>query len=155
MTAATLILALGSPVLGDDGVGPAVADALEAEALPAGVEVERGASLGLGLLEMVRGRSRLVLLDAVDLGLEPGAVVVLSADEVEGLAARHTRSSHEPGLGELLALGRRLGEPLPGRIELVGVQVAEVGVLSESLSPPVAAAVAAAAERVRALLAAC
>ena len=60
-----LILGVGNPILGDDGVGPAVARRLH-HSLPAGTADLVDAPLGgLELLELMVGYQRVILIDAL------------------------------------------------------------------------------------------
>ncbi|NIV31968.1 MAG: hydrogenase maturation protease, partial [Anaerolineae bacterium] len=52
----TLIIGLGNPLRGDDGIGVRVVQMLADEALPESVEVVEGGTLGLGLVSLMEGR---------------------------------------------------------------------------------------------------
>ena len=54
--AETLIIGLGNPLRGDDGVGVRVVQAFAEQALPAGVEVVDGGTQGLGIVNLMEGR---------------------------------------------------------------------------------------------------
>ncbi len=97
-----------------------------------------GGTLGLGLLDAMRGARFLVLLDAVDLGLEAGTVSVLRGDAI--LAAGGPGAATTPGsVGEMMAVARLMGW-LPDLVTLVGVQVGDTG-FGMGLSAGVEAAV--------------
>ena len=64
----SLIIGLGNPLRGDDGVGVRVVQALAERALPAGVEVVDGGTQGLGLVSLLEGQKRVILVDAADVG---------------------------------------------------------------------------------------
>jgi hydrogenase maturation protease len=66
----TLVLALGNPLRGDDGVGAAVLNALPA--LPPGVTGMDGGTPGLGLVLSLQGYDRAIILDAAEMGEMPG-----------------------------------------------------------------------------------
>jgi hydrogenase maturation protease len=157
----TIVVGLGNPVLGDDGVGWRVADEVEARlasARGAGdevgpVEVERLGVGGLRLMEFLSGYDAAVLVDAAEFpGRPAGEVRSCPLDELDGHAAGHLDSAHDASLVTALALGRRLGASLPGRIETVTVQIRHTDIFGEELSPEVAAAVPAATAAVMALL---
>ena len=71
--APTLVLALGNPDRGDDGVGQAVLrDLTERGPLPPTVEVLDGGLAGLETCLLLQGRRRALIVDAADMGLAPG-----------------------------------------------------------------------------------
>lgn len=149
MPGRTLILGLGNPILGDDGVGWCVVEALESR-VPAGVECDRQASGGLALMERLVGYDRVILIDAIQTrNGRPGAVYRFALDDLPTL---HTDSAHDASLQTALDLGRRLGARLPEDIVVIAIEAADVLDFDETLSAPVAAAVPAAVALVMAAL---
>ena len=142
----TLVLGLGNPLRGDDGVGPRIAKELVHRGLPEGVTTFHGGTGGLGLLKVLEGWRRVVIVDAADVGREPGQFVRFTPDQVRFVRATNAFSLHHAGLGDVLALTRALGRTLP-EIVVFGVQPAEVG-WGEGLSPAVQAALPALADAV-------
>ena len=142
----TLVLGMGNPILSDDGVGLLVAGRLSEEALPAGVEVRQSEVAGLRLLELVRGFTRVIIIDALkspaEAGREPGEVVRYEAKDFKG--GHRYGSAHSIGLDTALELGHRLGYDMPEEVIVFAIEAADVETFGEELSPPVAAA----AERV-------
>ncbi len=132
-----LVLGIGNILLHDDGLGVRAVERLQATcALPESVQALDGGTLGLDLLPYLRGVSDLLLLDAVQAGREPGALVRLEGDAIpEALAVK--MSMHQVGLQELLAASRFLGT-LPPHIVLWGLQPASLE-WGEGLTPVVAA----------------
>ncbi len=149
-TALTLVVGLGNPLRGDDGVGWRVVDALH-DALPAltvgedpigRVELEQMAVGGLTLMERLVGYERAILVDAVSTGHAPvGTVTCLPLAEIETRAAAHLDSAHDATLPAALAAGRALGATLPAEIWAVGVEAILHDRFEDGLSPEVAAAV--------------
>jgi hydrogenase maturation protease len=159
----TIVIGLGNPMLGDDGVGWRVADVVEAllEADRRGggrfriADVARIAVGGLGLMERLTGYEAAVVLDAAEFVDRPvGDVRSCPLEELGEYGAGHINSAHDTSLLTALALGRRLGTPLPGRIDTVTIQIRRMDVFTEELSPEVATAVPAAVALVMSLLAA-
>ena len=134
MTAATgpaLVLGVGNVLLGDDGVGVRLVEELrrlaadDPAAVPAWARRVDGGTLGLGLLDAVRGARSLLLLDAVNLDQEAGTVGVLRGDAIFVSGGRGAATI--PGsVGEMLAAARLMGW-LPDLVTLVGVQVGDTG----------------------------
>ncbi|MFQ6101274.1 MAG: hydrogenase maturation protease [Anaerolineae bacterium] len=138
-----LVLGLGNPWRGDDGVGCRVVEELmrrcpelvEGRELPPGVQVLDGGSVGLGLLDLMEGWGRVIVVDAAEMGRKPGEFVRFTLADVRLASACDPFSFHDAGLVEVLALADALGRPLPEMV-IFGVQPAEVG-WGEGLSPAV------------------
>jgi hydrogenase maturation protease len=149
----TLVLGLGNPLLGDDGVGWRVVEAVLREPPAAAVEFDWHAGGGLALMERLIGYERAVIVDALLTADGPaGSVRCCRLEDLPPLDAGHLVSAHETSLQVALEAGRRLGAALPKRIDVVGVAAQPVLEFCEQLSPAVAAAVPGAAARVRQLL---
>jgi hydrogenase maturation protease len=137
----TLVLALGNPLRGDDGIGQAVLECLQAAALPGGVTLQDGGTPGLETVLLWEGYARVLVVDAAEMGNAPGtwrrfttADATLTANDL------HARVSvHYAGLAEALALGEALGR-LPAEIVIYGVQPHSIDWAPE-LSAPVRAAI--------------
>lgn len=134
----TLILGIGNPLLGDDGVGVEAAARLRERAEPAlsAVEILDGGSVGLYLLPHLEGRSHVLVLDAIDFGGRPGEIVRLRADEIPSYIATKV-SEHQVTFHEVLALMDLL-EIKPREFLFLGVQPKSQN-WGDSLSPEVAA----------------
>jgi hydrogenase maturation protease len=146
----TLVLGMGNPILSDDGVGLLVAERLRGASLPGDVEVLQSEVAGLRLLELVRGFTRVIIIDAlkspVDSPREPGEIVRYEAKDFKG--GQRYGSAHSIGLGTVLELGDRLGYDMPQDVVVYAIEAVDVETFGEDLSPPVAAA----AERVITLI---
>lgn len=143
-----LVLCVGDPFRGDDGVGRAVAAALRVAAPDVRV-VEVAGDAG-ALLDCWDGESAVVVVDAMRAAEPSGTVRVMDAAARDPTAAGAATSSHGLGVAEAVALGRVLGR-LPERLVVVGV-VGERWDVGTGLSPAVAAAVPAAVDAVLNLL---
>lgn len=157
--AATLVVGLGNPILGDDGVGWRVAERVGELLAAAGrldVEVACLALGGLSLMEHMVGYARAIVIDAVTTGAPVGTVRILPLGAFGGIPDRafaHATAAHDTTLPTALELGREMGVRLPERVVVVGVEAASLYEFGETLTPEVARAVPVAAERVLALLA--
>lgn len=149
-----LVLCLGNDFLSDDGVGWAVADALEDAGLPENVVLKRSAVAGFYLLDDIEEHEEVVVVDAVRTGLRPpGTVLSLP---LEALHTHAGPSPHSVGLPAVLEVARRSGVAVPGRVHLVVVEAEDLETLGGGLSrsvrqavPEAAAAALAAARRSR------
>ena len=169
----TLVLGLGNPIRGDDGVGWRVVEAVKGElanqrkstdphpALPQGerekIEVDMLAGGGLNLMERLVGYDRAILVDAIQGGNEPGSVQVFPLEALENPSAGHLGSTHETNLLTALEIGRNLGAHLPpvGGVIVVAVEAQPVFEFSEELSPAVEKALPEAVQKVMNLLNLC
>jgi len=157
-----IVVGLGNPILGDDGVGWRVADEVERQLAgravagrPAPtVDVERLGVGGLRLMEFLADYDVAILVDAATFPDRPaGEVRTTPLDELEDHAGGHFDSVHDASLRTALALGRSLGAALPARIEAVTIQAFATGEFGEELTPAVEAAIPVAAQAVIGLLA--
>jgi hydrogenase maturation protease len=131
----TLIIGLGNPLRGDDGVGVRVAQALAAQALPSSVEVMDGGTQGLGIVSLLEGRQRVIVVDAADVGRAPGQFVRFTLAETRLLGEDQHLSIHAAGLRDALLLAQAL-KVLPDDVVIFGVQPANLE-WDNSLSPEV------------------
>lgn len=137
----TLVLALGNPLRADDGVGAAVIEQLNTQDPIPGVDWLDGGTPGFEAVLMMQPYDRVIVVDAADMGDEPGQWRWFNANEVR-LKSRdlHLRGTlHYAGLAEALSLGEALGI-LPPQIDIIGVQPASID-WDMGLCEPVAAAV--------------
>ena len=134
-----LILGLGNPLLGDEGIGVQVVEELKGLELPGGVTVVEGGTAGPGLIGLMEGYRRVIIVDAADMGHPPGRVVRFTPWEAQFKTAEAPLSLHQIGLGEVLALAEAL-EVAPAELVIIGIQPGrvEVGV---GLSPEVEEAI--------------
>ncbi len=145
--ARTLIAALGNPLMGDDGAGPAVLEELRRRGAEARARLHDAGAAGVDLLLEMEGVETLVIVDAVCSGEPPGMVRVLEGNEISRYAEQRGQGSHQPSLAETLRLAGQLGL-LPPRIAVVGIEAKQFA-LGAGLSQEVEAAVPAARGRSR------
>lgn len=139
-------------MLSDDGVGLEVIRRLRRRLVGReDVELDELGRGGLELMERLVGYRRAILVDAIRTGAPPGTLHRLTADDIPTL---HASSSHDANLKTALALGREMGYtlPAPADIAVIGIEAQEVELLSEELTPKVAAVVDAAVDKCLALL---
>ena len=138
----TLVVGLGNPILGDDGVGWKVAENVKSLISScAEVDVDCLSLGGISLMERLIGYGRAILIDAFASDDEPGSIRVFELDSVPDYSAFHITSAHDTSLQNALKLGRGIGAVLPDEIIVVGIATSHVYDFSDELSSPVAAAV--------------
>ncbi len=148
----TLVIGLGNPILGDDGVGWRVAENVQRRIEGSNVDVDCFALGGLSLMERMIGYDRAIVIDAVATGQTPGAVSCIRLDELPGFSGVHTTSAHDTSLLNALRVGHKMGAHLPETVMVVGVEADRLYDFSEDLTPAVAAAVPRAVQAVLDLL---
>lgn len=147
---ATLILAIGNAIMGDDGLGAALGRRLESRLLD-DTRVIDGGTCGLALLPYLEDADRVIFLDAARMGHPPGTVTVLEGRALNEALGRITTTAHEIALADLIGAAMLTGA-LPDRFALVAVEPQTVAV-GTTLSAPVEAALPAAEAAVRGMLA--
>jgi len=116
----TLVLALGNPIRSDDGVGIAAMRCLEEDPrVPGVVELVEGGTKGLELVAYISGMSRLLVLDAVEVGAAPGTILCIRGAELRSLPGNG--NVHDLALADILNALRLLGQE-PQEIVLLGIQ---------------------------------
>ncbi len=120
----TLILGIGNILLRDEGAGVRVVEALAPSPLPPGVELCDGGTSGADLINVIAGRRKLIVIDAVDADAEPGTVFRLTRDDIMS-PARANLSLHELGLAETLFMAEKLN-CAPAEVVAFGIQPKEV-----------------------------
>jgi hydrogenase maturation protease len=144
----TVVLGLGNILLGDEGVGVRVVEELERSGGLPGVDLVDGGTAGFGLLSFFDGARLVVVVDAAADGAPPGTVTITRPSFSGDYPAALT--PHEVGLKNILdALA--LSDDRP-EIVLMTVSVDGADRASLELTPPAAAAVREAADRIRRLL---
>lgn len=135
----TVVIGLGNPLMGDDGLGlRAMGRLAETWALPPEVELIDGGTWGMNLLPVIERAGRVLLLDAIDVGAPAGTQITLERHELPRYFALKL-SPHQVDLREVLALAEWRGT-LPGDAVAIGLQPQRIE-LGRVLSPAVEAAV--------------
>ena len=147
----TIVIGLGNPILGDDGVGWKVAEEVKKQltSSPASPLLGEGNLLdvdflslgGISLMEHLIGYDRAILIDAVTSDQKTGSVIVSNLNEMPDYSAFHVASVHDTSLQNALKLGKSMGVGLPKEVIVVGIATDHIYDFSESLSPAVAQAI--------------
>ena len=135
-----LILGLGNSLRGDDGAGPAVVAALSSMDLPPHVELLDGGTPGLETVLLLEGYERVIIVDAADMGLEPGEWRRFTPDTAEIRSDENKLGGtlHAAGLAEALGLAEVL-DLLPKTLVIYGIQPKSLD-WSQKLTEPLIAA---------------
>lgn len=153
MSGNVLVLGLGNTLLSDEGAGVHVIRYLQ-ERSPAtsGVEYMDGGTLSFDLAAPIESADSLIVVDAAELGAEPGAVRCYRDEAMDAfVGGNRKRSVHEVSLLDLLAIAC-LSDHLPRRRALIGIQPHTIG-WGDAPSAAVAGAIPVAGRQVLDILA--
>jgi hydrogenase maturation protease len=138
-TPRTTVIGLGNPIMGDDGFGlAAMRHLVECWVVPDNVTIVEGGTWGLTLLPIIEESDRVLLLDAIRAGTEPGTVVRVSGADLTRVYGARV-SPHQVDLTDVLALAAWRGT-LPDAVVAIGAEPAMID-LAATLSPVVHAAI--------------
>ncbi|HVA57670.1 MAG: HyaD/HybD family hydrogenase maturation endopeptidase [Gemmatimonadaceae bacterium] len=130
-----VVVGLGNPIMGDDGIGLAALERLREEwDIPAIVELVDGGTWGMTLLPLIESAQRVLFLDAIRTGRPTGTAVRLFGDEIPRQAALKV-SQHQIDLREVLAVAEFRGT-LPPEMVAVGLEPATFE-LGDPMTPAV------------------
>ncbi|MEM3585821.1 MAG: hydrogenase maturation protease [Candidatus Jordarchaeaceae archaeon] len=134
-----VIIGVGNLLLGDEGVGVHVVEELNKRNLPSNVKVFDGGTGGIALLSLMDEAEKVIIVDAVLGGGEPGEIYLLDVDKLMKGVVKFF-SLHEMNLSSVLRIGKELGK-LPPELIIVGIEPKNYKEYSMELSPEVKAAV--------------
>jgi hydrogenase maturation protease len=133
----TTILGIGNILLQDEGFGVRVIEEINRRyRFPDHVQVLDGGTLGMDLLRFITGANRLLVVDAIAGGGEPGDYFRFAGEEVKAYF-KDKVSLHELGIKDVLAVLEVLGKPVE-EVVVLGVQPQSLELCLE-LTPVVAA----------------
>ncbi|MFO8184624.1 MAG: hydrogenase maturation protease [Candidatus Aegiribacteria sp.] len=129
----TMLLGLGNPILGDDGIGCRVAELVNEILGPTkGLKVLSASVSPVRLVDRICEYSRLIIVDSVTTGeAGPGELLEISFAR-KGPAppsAHHFSVDRIPEIAEALSL------PCPGVIKIYGIEIIPPREYGDSLSP--------------------
>lgn len=132
-----LVLGIGNLLWADEGFGVRAVQELHSQwRFPEHVMLMDGGTQGGNLLPHVQAAQRMIVFDAIEYGLPPGTLRVLTNDQVPRFMGAKKLSLHQTGFQEVLALAELTGRQ-PDQLVLIGVQPADMEDYGGSLSPVV------------------
>ena len=120
MGAHILVIGVGNPYRGDDGVGPLIARRLREKKLPESVAISEGGA-GASLMDSWRGVSMVIIIDAMNSGDLPGTTRRFDARSESLPRAFFPCSTHYFGVAEAVGLARVM-DRLPPSIIVYGIE---------------------------------
>ena len=123
-----VVVGVGNLLLRDEGIGIHTAKALQELSLPEYVEVIDGGT-SPDLIAYVKSGDKLIIIDAVKAGGEPGAIYRFTPEDLDPQANR-LLSLHELGVMDSLQM-MRLGGNEPGETIIIGIEPGEINLGTE------------------------
>ncbi len=119
---------MGNPLRRDDGIGPKIIQLLEENRnsynLSSKADLLDGGTDGLGLIEYLKEYKKVIIIDAVDMKLEPGTIKIFTPLEAVLNIKSDALSTHGFGIAELIKLAKELN--INPELIIVGVQPEDV-----------------------------
>lgn len=116
-----LILGVGNLLLSDEGVGVHVANEIMKMELPPDVSVVEGGTDGFRLMNVIMGFDRLIIIDAVRGGAEPGSIYRFDLEDMSEGSDLYKTSVHQVGILEVIRLSRLVAGKTP-QTTIIGVE---------------------------------
>ena len=120
MPSRVIIIGVGNLLHGDDGIGIAVARALQGQ-VSSEVAIHEETGDGLRLLETWRGASSIVLIDAMRSGALPGTIRRFDVHQERLPFLHFANSTHAFGVPQAIELARALDQ-LPRKFVVFGIE---------------------------------
>jgi len=132
----TVVLCIGNVLLSDEGVGVHVAQVLDEEGLPEGVTLVEGGTDGFKLMNVIVEAGRLVVVDCVKGGAEPGTLYRFDIEDAPTSFSGIKTSVHQIGILEVIHVSELISGRTP-RTTFIGCEPASLA-MSMELSDTVA-----------------
>ena len=142
----TIILGIGNPILGDDGVGVHVVNEVKKQIQHPHITIDEAITGGMNLLDLLLGYDKAIILDAVKSeDAENGEVRRIPIGDFNTM---HSCNPHDVSLMEAIEMAKKLGEKrIPQEIIIIGVMMKQIPCeFGEELSKNIATAVPKAVE---------
>jgi hydrogenase maturation protease len=127
----TLIVGVGNPLLGDEGVGWHIIENLRQMAMPADVSIlDCGCDL-LNLASCIDKPRRIIVIDAIRAGGKPGQIHTFDFDELDAIGTKSS-SAHQLRIVDALRLLKQAYPCLTCcRITVMGIEPGALGLSTE------------------------
>jgi hydrogenase maturation protease len=134
----TLILGIGNPILGDDGIGFHVAQELAKRINDENIDVMDVNTSGLGLLENVAGYDKVIIIDAIETESgDIGGIYKLGLEDLVNTVDQ-ARWPHGMNFATAIDFGRKIAaNQMPKDIVIFAIGVASVTEFTEEMTAKV------------------
>ena len=138
----TLVLGIGNPILGDDGIGFHIAQELAKEIKDENIGVKDTSVNGLNLLELIVGYDKLIVIDAIMTEEAKAGEIYRLKPRSSSETAWSTISLHYLNLATTIEIGKRLfPQEIPGEVIIFAVGAQEVTEVTEEMTARVKEAI--------------
>ena len=133
----TIIIGIGNPLLGDDGVGVLVAQQLRALIHNPKVTIDEAFTGGMNLLDLIRGYDKAILIDTIH--RKNKTFGSIDRYDLSDLPTVHSHNPHDTSLIEAISLAKNLGDDnIPQQIIIYGVTIHQPCLeFTEEMSPQI------------------
>jgi len=104
-----LVIGLGNELRGDDGIGPKIIEEMSNTLLADSIKLINAGADPFIVLDCLRQKNPVVIIDCAEMGKEPGEVVSFSADESRLKQMDQLISLHGFGLAEIYRMAKAIG----------------------------------------------
>ena len=119
-----LVMGIGNTLLQDDGIGVHVTELFKSLQQPdPNLEVLDGGTIGLSLLPEIEDADAVVIVDASEIGEQPGTMRIFRNQEIDRQLSGKRRSVHEVALYDLFSAAAIRGRSPDERV-LIAIQPA-------------------------------
>ncbi|MBA7614117.1 hypothetical protein ES703_21379 [subsurface metagenome] len=123
----TLVLGIGNPILGDDGIGFHIVQELAKEIKDENIDVKDTSVNGLNLLGLIVGYDKLIVIDAIMTEDEKVGEIYRLKPRNSSETAWSTISLHHLNLATTIEIGERLfPKEMPGEVIIFAIGAQEV-----------------------------
>ncbi|MFO8011587.1 MAG: hydrogenase maturation protease [Dehalococcoidia bacterium] len=131
----TVVLGVGNPLMGDDGIGSHVARELNRRtgAMP-DIDVFEAVTSPMSVVHIIANYERVIIIDSARMGRNPADMCRFSPEEVFSLKSLPGISLHEGDLLRSLEISRMLGE-CPEDVVILGIEPGGIS-FGEHISSP-------------------
>ncbi len=118
------VIGLGNTLRCDDSIGVRLLEDLRKRWQDCGIVLQDFGIASFDLINHMRNYDKVLLIDAIDAGLEPGVLKIFRLKDVALSFHEKKLSSHELSLSDLLRLCEMVG--ISADIQIAGIQVKDV-----------------------------
>ncbi|MFC1750966.1 hydrogenase maturation protease [Pseudomonadota bacterium] len=118
----TIIIGIGNPLLGDDGVGVHVAQLLQTRIQNPSITVDEAFTGGMNLLDLIKGYEKAILIDTIQ--RKNQKIGTVARYDLSDLPTIHSHNPHDTSLVEAISLAKNLGDDqIPEQIIIYGIAI--------------------------------
>lgn len=132
------VIGFGNKFLSDDGIGPVIIEKLEKSRLlkEKNIELSDLGTSGTDLIFHIKECPRIIIIDALDAGQDPGKVIRIKEKDIEHFCNEGilSLSLHDLNLADILKLARAM--KLKTEITIIGIKPLNIE-LGDGLSPEI------------------